>query len=126
MIGDPRKRAIAAAQRHVAVMTRAAEVNGHAQQAAGPRDPIRALAKAVVAPRQEQLPPRRRLGDLADDRRRMQADRRETEQRVTDLRPASWTRRPARRRPQHRGVDGGVPARRRARRPGSARRGCRG
>ena len=30
-------------------MTRAAEVNGHAQQAAKPRDPIRALAQAVVA-----------------------------------------------------------------------------
>ena len=35
------------------------------------------------------------LADLAHDRRRMQADRRETEQRVTDLRPASWTRRTA-------------------------------
>jgi hypothetical protein len=47
MIGDPRKREIAAAQWYVAVMTRAAEVNGHAQQAAKPRYPIRALA--VVA-----------------------------------------------------------------------------
>jgi hypothetical protein len=33
MIGDPRKRKLAAAQRYVAVMTRAAEVNGNAQQA---------------------------------------------------------------------------------------------
>jgi hypothetical protein len=99
MIGDPHKREIAAAQRHVAVMTRATALNGHAQEAAQPRDPIRARAQAVVAPRQEQLAPRRRLGDLAHDRRRMQADRRETEQRVTDLRPASWTRRTARRRP---------------------------
>jgi hypothetical protein len=49
MIGDPRKREIAAAQRYVAVMTLAAEVNGRAQQAAHPRDPIRALAQAVVA-----------------------------------------------------------------------------
>ena len=49
MIGDPRKREFAAAQRYVAVITRAAEVNGHAQQAAQPRDPIRALAQAVVA-----------------------------------------------------------------------------
>jgi hypothetical protein len=48
MIGDPRKREIAA-QRYVAVMTRATAPNGHAQQAAGPRDPIRALAQAVVA-----------------------------------------------------------------------------
>ena len=48
MIGDPRKREIAA-QRYVAVMARAAEVNGHAQQAAQPRDPIRALTHAVVA-----------------------------------------------------------------------------
>ena len=99
MIGDPRKREIAAAQRYVAVMARTAEVDGHAQQAAGLRDPIRALAQAVVAPRQEQLAPRRRLGDLAHDRRLMQADRRDTEQRVADLRPASWTRRTARRRP---------------------------
>ena len=38
-----------------AVMTRAAEVNGHAQQAAQPRDPIRALAQAVVALRLKQL-----------------------------------------------------------------------
>jgi hypothetical protein len=81
------------------VMARAAEVNGHAQQAAQPRDPIRALAQAVVALRQEQLAPRRRLGDLAHDRRRMQADLSETERRVADLRPASWTRRTARRRP---------------------------
>ena len=55
MIGDPRKREIAAAQRYVAVMTRAAEVNGHAQQAAQPRDLIRALAQAVVALRLKQL-----------------------------------------------------------------------
>ena len=48
MIGDQCKREIAA-KRYVAVMTRAAEVNGHAQQAAGPWDPIRALAHAVVA-----------------------------------------------------------------------------
>ena len=54
MIGDPRKREIAAAQRYVAVMTRAAEVNGHAQQAAQPRNPIRALAHAVVALRLKQ------------------------------------------------------------------------
>jgi hypothetical protein len=32
-----------------AVMTRAAEVDGQAQQAAQPRDPIQALAQAVVA-----------------------------------------------------------------------------
>ena len=81
-----------------AVMARAAEVNGHAQGAAGPRDPIRALAQAVVALRRKQLALRRRLGDLAHDRRLMQADRRETEQRVTDLRLASWTRRTAQRR----------------------------
>jgi hypothetical protein len=48
MIGDPRKREFAAEQ-YVAVMTRAAEVNGHAQQAAQPRDPVRALEQAVVA-----------------------------------------------------------------------------
>ena len=49
MIGDPRKGEIAAAQRYVAAMTRATALNGHAQQAAQPRDPIRALAQAVVA-----------------------------------------------------------------------------
>ena len=49
MIGDPRKRAIAAAQRHVAVMALATAPNGHAQGAAGLRVPIRALAQAVVA-----------------------------------------------------------------------------
>ena len=54
MIGDPRKHEIAAAQRYVAVMTRAAEVNGHAQQAAQPRDLIRALAQAVIALRLKQ------------------------------------------------------------------------
>jgi hypothetical protein len=81
-----------------AVMARATAPNVHAQQAAQPRDPIRALAQAVVAPRQEQLVLLRRLADLAHDRRRMQADRRETEQRVTDLRLASWTRRTAQRR----------------------------
>jgi hypothetical protein len=36
-------------------MARAIDVNGHAQHAAQPRDPIQALAHAVVAPRQEQL-----------------------------------------------------------------------
>jgi hypothetical protein len=30
-------------------MARAIDVNGHAQQAAQPRDPIRALAQVVVA-----------------------------------------------------------------------------
>jgi hypothetical protein len=55
MIGDPRKREIAPARRCVAVMTRAIALDGPAQQAAGPRDPTRALAQAVVAPRQEQL-----------------------------------------------------------------------
>jgi hypothetical protein len=85
MIGDPRKREIAAAQRYVAVMTRAAEVNGHAKQAAGPRDPIRALAQAVVAPRLGQLALLSQLADLAHDRRLVQADRRDTEQRVADL-----------------------------------------
>jgi hypothetical protein len=38
-----------------AVMTRAAEVNGRAQQAAQPRDLIRTLAQAVVALRLKQL-----------------------------------------------------------------------
>ena len=55
MIGDPRKRAIAAAQRYVAVITRAAEVNRQAQQTAQPRDPICALAQAVVVLRLKQL-----------------------------------------------------------------------
>ena len=55
MIGNPRKREIAATQQYVAVITRAAEVNGHAQQAAQPRDLIRALAQAVVALRLKQL-----------------------------------------------------------------------
>ena len=32
-----------------AVMARATALDGHAQEAAGPRDPIRALAQAVVA-----------------------------------------------------------------------------
>jgi hypothetical protein len=68
-----------------AVMARATALDGHAQGAAGPRDPIRALAQAVVAPRQEQLAPRRRLGDLAHDRWLVQADVSETEQRVVDL-----------------------------------------
>ena len=54
-------------------MARATALDGHAQQAAQPRDPIRAPAQAVVAPRQEQLALRRRLGDLAHDRRLMQA-----------------------------------------------------
>jgi hypothetical protein len=85
MIGDQREREIAAAQRYVAVMARATAPDGHAQQAAGPRAPIRALAQAVVAPRQEQLAPRSRRGDLAHVRRRMQADLSETEQKVADL-----------------------------------------
>ena len=55
MIGNPQKRDIAATQRYVVVMTRAAEVNGHAQQAAQPRDPIRTLAQTVVALRLKQL-----------------------------------------------------------------------
>jgi hypothetical protein len=96
MIGDPRKRAIAAALRYV-VMNRAAGDNGHAQQAAQPRHPIPALAQAVVAPRQEQLAPRRRLGDLAHDGWLVRADRRDTEQRVADLRPRRRGPRPRRR-----------------------------
>ena len=36
-------------------MARAAEVDGHAQQAARPRDPIRAPAQAVVALRLNSL-----------------------------------------------------------------------
>jgi hypothetical protein len=55
MIGDPRKQEIAAAQWYVTVITRPAEVNGHAQQAAQPRDLIRALTQAVVALRLKQL-----------------------------------------------------------------------
>jgi hypothetical protein len=82
-----------------AVMARATALDGHAQGAAGPRDPIWALAQAVLAPRQEQLALVSQLADLAHERRRMQADLSETEQRVADVRPASWTRRPARRRP---------------------------
>jgi hypothetical protein len=63
------------------VMARAAEVNGHAKQAARPRDPIRALAQAVVALRLGQLAPLSQPADLAHDRRLMQAARRDTEQR---------------------------------------------
>jgi hypothetical protein len=80
-------------------MALAAKVNGHVQWGAGPRDPIRALAQAVVALRRKQLALLSQLADRAHDRRLTQADRRETEQQVTDLRPASWTRSTARRRP---------------------------
>ena len=66
-------------------MTRAAAVNGHAQQTAQPRDRIRALAQAVVALRLKQLALLSQLADLAHDRRLMQADLCETEQRVADL-----------------------------------------
>jgi hypothetical protein len=53
----------------------------------------------VVALRLGQLALLSQVAELADDRRLMQADRRDTEQRVADLRPASWTLRTARRRP---------------------------
>jgi hypothetical protein len=67
------------------VITRATALDGQAQQAAGPRDPIRALAQAVVALLQVQLALLSQLAELAHDRRRKQADRRETEKRVADL-----------------------------------------
>jgi hypothetical protein len=59
-------------------MTRAAEVNGHAKQAAQPRDLIRAQAQAVVALRLGQLMLVSQFADLPHDRRLMQADRRDT------------------------------------------------
>ena len=112
-----------------AVMARAAEVNGHAQQSARPRDPIRALAQAVVALRLGQLALLSQLADLAHDRRLMQADFSEDGeadrwpcQPRPGRGPASWT--PGTEAAAASGRHG-VHARPRARRPGSARRGCR-
>jgi hypothetical protein len=57
------------------------------------------LAQAVVALRQQQLALLSQLAALAHDRRLMQADLSETEQWLIDLRPASWARCTAQRRP---------------------------
>jgi hypothetical protein len=85
MIGDPRKVEITGAQQHVGMMTRATALNGHAQQTAQPRDPIQALAQAVVALWLGQLALLSQLADLAHDRRLMQADLTDTEHWVVDL-----------------------------------------
>jgi hypothetical protein len=63
-IDDPRKREIAAAQRHVTVMTRATAPNGHAQQAAPAQDPILAKLDACRAQREAQLALEGRVGAI--------------------------------------------------------------